>query len=153
MKLSRHLLLLPGLLLLACNKDDSDDVKPNDVPEVVKTSFATRFTTVTNLEWEKKGDDYEADFDVNTVDYKALLNPSGTVLKYKYDILATELPAAVQATINQKYAGMRIDEAEKLFQGTETNPLYQVDLDSNGQDKDVVFSADGQEVTTPAYWD
>jgi len=153
---TRHLLLLPCVLLLACSKNDSDDVQPDAVPQAVRTSFATRFPTVTDLDWEKQGANYEADFKVNAVDHDALLDPAGTVLMYKYDIATTDLPAAVQAALAQNHAGLRLDDVETRFQGSSTETsFYQVELDvaDPQPDRKLVYSADGQEVSQPAYWD
>lgn len=151
MKLTVNLMLLLGLLQFSCDDDKDNDVKPDSVPETVKTTLAANFPNTTGLEWEKVGADYEADFDVDTVDHEALFSANGEMLKYKHDIPEAALPEAVKITISQNYSDMRLDDAEKLLQGNAE--YYQVELDNSGADKKLVFSADGQEQTQPAYWD
>ncbi|WP_276499625.1 PepSY-like domain-containing protein [Pontibacter litorisediminis] len=143
------LLFLSGSLF-ACDKN-SDDVKPGDVPAAVKETFGSTFADAQHVEWEKKGEDYEADFDVATVEHDALFSASGNLLKHKYDLPEAELPEAVKASINQNYAGFRVDDADVLVQ--EGNTLYQVELEQGNQEQKLVFAADGQEQTGIPYWD
>lgn len=150
MKLTANLLLVLSFLQLSCNEKDND-VKPDSVPEAVKKTLAAKFPNTVGLEWEKIGEDYEADFDVDTVDYEALISANGEMLKYKYDITEAELPDAVKTSISQHYTDMRLDDAEKVVLGNDE--YYQVELDNSGADKNLVFSADGQEQTQPTYWD
>ena len=151
MKLTVSLMLLLGLIQFSCDDEKDNDVKPDSVPETVKTTLAANFPNTVGLEWEKIGNDYEADFDVDTVDHEVLISASGEMLKSKYDITEAELPEAVKTAISQSYSNLRLDDAEKLLQGN--SEYYQVELDDSGADKKLVFSADGQEQTQPAYWD
>jgi hypothetical protein len=151
MKLTINLLLLLSFLQFSCDDDKDNDVAPDSVPEAVKTTFAASFPNTVGLEWEKIGEDYEADFDVDTVDHEALFSANGEMLKYKFDITEADLPDAVKTAISQNYSDMRIDDAEKLLQGNDA--YYQVELENGSPDKNLVFSADGQEQTQMAYWD
>ena len=150
MKSTAFALLFLGSFLFACD-DKDDDVKPDDVPAAVKESLISAFPNAQNIEWEKKAEDFEADFDQELVDYDALFNASGSLLKHKYDLPEAELPEEVKAGINQKYAGFRIDDADVLVQDGDT--LYQVELEKDKQEHKLVFSADGQEQTGTLYWD
>lgn len=142
-------LLMTGTLLSCDNNDD--DVKVEDVPAAVREALMSSFPNATGIDWEKKGEDFEADFDVDRVDYNAMLTASGTVIKHKYDIPETELPEAIRATITQNYAEHKIDDPEVLVQNGDT--LYQVELDhTTSKDEKLVFSSDGQQVDQ-AYWD
>ncbi|GGG12294.1 PepSY-like domain-containing protein [Pontibacter amylolyticus] len=142
-------LLMTGTFL-SCDSND-DDMKIEDVPATVREALLSSFPEATGIDWEKKGEDYEADFDVDRVDHNAMLNASGTVLKHKYDIPETDLPEAIRATISQNYADHKIDDPEVLVQNGDT--LYQVELDHmTSMDEKLVFSADGQKVDQ-AYWD
>ncbi|AKD02991.1 PepSY-like domain-containing protein [Pontibacter korlensis] len=149
MKLTAFAFLLLSGSLLSCDNDD--DIKPDDVPAAVKDTLINTFPNAINIEWEKKGSDYEADFDQTTVDYSALLNASGNLLMHKYDIAESALPEEVKAAISQNYAGYIVDDAEELVQGETT--FYQVELDNNKQEQKLVFSADGHEQSQQPYWD
>ncbi|MBX0334923.1 PepSY-like domain-containing protein [Pontibacter sp. HSC-14F20] len=136
--------------LMSCDNND-DDIKIDDVPATVREALSTSFPNATDIDWEKKGEDFEADFDIDRVDYSALFNSSGSMMKHKYNIAETELPEAIRTTITQNYADRKIDDPEVLVQNGDT--LYQVELDhTTSADEKLVFSADGQQVQQ-AYWD
>ncbi|PKV67447.1 PepSY-like domain-containing protein [Pontibacter ramchanderi] len=142
-------LLLAGTLVSCDDKDD--DIKIEDVPATVREALSSAFPNATDVDWEKKGEDYEADFDINRVDYSTLFNASGSLMKHKYDIAETELPEPIRANITQNYAEYKIDDPEVLVQDGDT--LYQVELDhTTSTDEKLVFSTDGQKLTH-AYWD
>lgn len=149
MKKIAFAILLMTSPLLGCNSN-SDDINPNDVPAAVNESLLSSFPDAADIDWEKKGEDFEADFEINKTDYSALFNTSGNLLKHRQDIPESELPDAVRAAINADYAAYRLDEIEKLEEGQTT--LYQVELDNNTKDEKLVYSADGQQVQQ-TYWD
>ncbi|MFD3003944.1 hypothetical protein ACFS7Z_26545 [Pontibacter toksunensis] len=150
MKLTRHYLFALGLLLLSCSTEDSE-VVPNDVPEQVKSTLTSNFSAAMDVEWEKTGGNYTAEFEVAGVDHDALITPAGELLQYKHTIPDTELPDAVTAAILQQHSDKHLDEAEKLYRGNEV--FYQVEMENTGTDLYLVFSPDGQEQAEPAFWD
>ncbi|GAB3823420.1 PepSY-like domain-containing protein [Pontibacter rugosus] len=129
----------------------AQDVDQKDVPQAVSSALTQQYANATDLDWEIDGANYEAEFDMNRVDHTVLIDPSGKILMSKRDIMQKDLPQAVQSTISQSYKSMRLDDMEQVEKDGQT--YYQVELDQKGQDKKLVFSADGKEVTTPAYWD
>ncbi len=149
MKKTAFAMLFMASTLFACD-NNSDDVNPDDVPAAVKETLLSSFPDAADIDWEQKGDDYEADFDVNKVDYSALFNASGSLIKHKQDIPESELPDAVRAAINTDYAAYRLDDIERLEEGQ--TMLYQVELDNNTKDEKLVYSADGQQAQQ-VYWD
>ncbi|ARS37228.1 PepSY-like domain-containing protein [Pontibacter actiniarum] len=149
MKPTAIALLFLGSFLFACDNDD--DVKPDDVPVAVKDTLVNTFPNAQNIEWDKKGEDYEADFDQDTVEYDALLNASGALLMHKYDIAEAALPEEVKASITQNYAGYRVDDAEVVDRAGAL--YYQVDLEKDNSEEKLVLSADGQAQTEIPYWE
>ncbi|MBF9255118.1 PepSY-like domain-containing protein [Pontibacter sp. 172403-2] len=128
-----------------------EDVAPQDVPSVVTNTLMSAFPNATDLDWEKKNGSYEADFDIDTVDYEALLDASGKMLQVKHEITEVQLPETVKNTISQNYKDTRIDDAEMVEKGSDK--YYQVELESSGPDQKLVFSADGVVQTDISYWD
>ncbi|SFG76831.1 PepSY-like domain-containing protein [Pontibacter chinhatensis] len=129
----------------------AQDVAAKDVPQAVSAALTQKYANATDLEWEKHGENYEADFDVDRIDHAAMIDPSGKILMTRRDIMKKDLPEAITTAIAQQYKDMRLDDMEQVEKDGKT--YYQVELDQKGQDKKVVFSADGKEVTEPAYWD
>ncbi|WP_276498725.1 PepSY-like domain-containing protein [Pontibacter litorisediminis] len=129
----------------------AQDVPAKEVPEAVKSALTQKYANATDLEWEKDGNNYEADFDVDRIDYAAMIDPSGKILMTKRDVMEKDLPQGIRTAIDQKYKGMRVDDVEQVEKDGKT--YYQLELDQKGQDKKIVFAEDGQEVTEPTYWD
>lgn len=140
--------VLAGASVIAAQ---AQDVDTKDVPAAVKTALSQKYANATDLEWEKHGNNYEADFDIDRIDHAAMIDPSGKVLMTRRDIMKNDLPQAITSAIAQQYKSMRLDDMELVEK--DGKKYYQVELDQQGQDKKVVFSADGKEVTTLAYWD
>lgn len=128
----------------------SQDIPASQVPAAITKTFKAKFPKTTGLDWEKKGDLYEADFDVNMIDHKALYDASGKLVALKKDIRKADLPAAVKSAIDTRYKGFRIDDAERVERGGKV--YYQVELDGRPNDEKLVFTADGQIAAGRQYW-
>ncbi|WP_160718102.1 PepSY-like domain-containing protein [Chitinophaga solisilvae] len=126
------------------------DIPAAAVPAPVITTFHARFPTAAGLEWEQKMEGYEAEFRVNRLEHKALLDSTGKLLRYKRDVPASALPAAVKNTISNQYKGFRIDDAEQVEMNGKV--WYQVELDGEPHDRKVVLSKDGKVDDTLIYW-
>lgn len=142
-----------GLLsvLALCSFSCEDDLAQKDVPAAVKEGFSAGFPDAARVEWEKSGESYEVEFIFNNLEHEALLNTAGDVLKFKHDVQPAELPEAVSNTISQKYSGMIISDSERVQQGDQD--YYQLELEKDEQELQMVFSADGQQQSEPIFWD
>jgi len=140
--------LFSGATVLAAS---AQDIAAKDVPQAVANALTQQYANATDLDWEMDGANYEAEFDVKRADHTVLIDPSGKILMTKRDIVEKDLPQSIRTAIGQKYKGMRLDDMELVEKDGKT--FYQVELDEKGTDRLLVFAADGQEVTDPAYWD
>ena len=121
----------------------SQDVPANKVPSIVQNTVQSKFPNATDIEWEKKQNFYEAEFDVNKIDHKAHIDSNGKLIVYKVEIRKDELPAAITAAVSRQYSGYGIDDADKLEKDGTT--YYQVELDAKGKkDQLLVFTVDGR---------
>ncbi|RAJ06481.1 putative PepSY-like beta-lactamase-inhibitor [Chitinophaga skermanii] len=127
----------------------AQDIPASQVPVGVTKTFKTKFPTAGKVEWEMKGDLYEAEFKVNRVEHKAHFSKDGNLVIYKKDIRQIDLPQGVQNTLRNKYKDYKIDDVEKVVKGK--NVYYQVELDGK-PDLKLVFTGNGKEDTTQAYW-
>jgi uncharacterized membrane protein YkoI len=145
--------ILVGIALVGASviAAQAQDVAAKDVPEAVKNALSQKYANATDLDWEKHGDNYEADFDVDRIDHAAMIDPSGKILMTRRDVMEKDLPQGLRTAIGQNYKGMRVDDVEQVEKDGKT--YYQLELDQKGQDKKVVLAQDGKEVTDPAYWD
>ena len=147
MKKTVFLVLAIAMVFTAC---EDDDIRNADIPSVVLNGFTEQFSNATGVEWEKKADLYEAEFEIEKVAYEAILSSDGTIVKYKYDVSYEALPEAVQASITADYDKTNIDEIE-LIQISEKS-YYQVEFDAEPNDNKIIFEESGQVTTEITTW-
>lgn len=131
--------------------DDNDGVAAVQVPSEIKTAFEMQFPNATDVDYALIGNQYIIDFDFDMIDHEALYNSDGTLVKYKYDILTTEVPQGILTTITNNYENRLIDDAEILV--IDGFIYYQIELDNVPLDDQIVFNADGTVNTSLVFWD
>ncbi len=146
-------MLVIGVIgLMSCTLLPGDkDIAESEVPSVVKNAFASEYPEAKEVDWEMKGEDYEVDFEVNNVDFALLIDGSGNIIMSKEEITKEDLPAAVTSGISKNFADLELDEVQKVEKDGKT--YYQVEFDDTFRDKEVVFTANGQEDKSFSYWD
>ena len=147
MKKSIFLILAIAMGFTAC---EDDDMRNSEIPSVVLNGFTEQFPDAKDVEWEKKADIYEAEFDIDNVDHEAILNTEGSLLKYKYDIVYEELPEAIKTTITTDYDKTKVDEVELLK--ISENTYYQVEFDEEPTDTKIIFEETGAVNTEVTTW-
>ena len=140
-------LVFPACLLAAC----SERIRQSKVPSVVQNSLMQAFKTANSIEWEKEKQNYEAEFVQDNTQYKAIINPTGSLLKYKQEINAMQLPAAVMQTLQAQYKEYVAEEVEKVGEGNQV--YYQVELENGLKEMHLVLTVDGAINTNIRYWD
>lgn len=135
-------------MLISCDSNDNPNL---ETPSVVLNAFQAKFPGAKDVEWEKFKEDYEVEFEIERIDYTAIIANEGNLIKYKYDILSTELPEAVNKSIKTNYDFNKIDDTEILK--IDENTYYQVEFEGNIKDDKVIFNADGEENTDIEYLD
>lgn len=126
------------------------DISASEVPTAVQEAFKAEFANATEVEWETRDNQYEAEFEVNDVDYHALLDASGNMISQKQEIEESELPSEVMTAIRKDFADFEVDDAEKLMKDGET--FYQVELEKFLKDEEKVYSANGELRDDISYW-
>lgn len=136
--------LLLALALSFSGFSYAQDIPAKDVPLEVRNSFKKAFPNATKVEWELKGDLYNADFDIGRRDHEVWFTNKGAIVKHKKEIRAKELPVEVSNVIKKNYSGYRIDDVDQFEEGKVF--LYKVELKKVGEEKKVVFDAKGNVV-------
>ena len=127
------------------------DIDMSEVPTAVQDAFQAEFADATDVEWEMKDNQYEAEFEKqDDTDYHALFEASGKMISQKQEIEETALPAEVTAAIKNDYPDFEVDDAEKLTKDGET--YYQVELEKFLRDEKKVYSATGELRDDVSYW-
>lgn len=147
MKIKIYLILFITTGFIACNENELGDAS---IPSVVINGFFEYFPNATGLQWKKRAAFYEADFEIQKLDYKAILNAEGVILKYKHGLTYNKLPEAIQARIADDFDQKKVENVE-LLQIME-NRYYQVEFDEKPQDKKWIFEESGKYTTEIMPW-
>ena len=125
------------------------DVPTSQVPTVISGNFKNVFSNARDIDWETSANIYKVDFEINNVDYEAWYNQDGTLLAYKFDITRASLPASVKNAISSKFAGYKIDDAEKVIKNNSNG--YLVELENRNVEEDAYFGEDGTYISNSFY--
>ena len=147
MKKAIILVLSLAMVFTAC---EENDIQNNDIPSVVLNAFTEKFSNATHVEWEKIGEEYEVEFDLEAIDYEAIIQADGTILKYKNDISFKALPEAIKETIIANYNKTKIDEVDEIHIGETI--YYQVEFEAEPIDNKIIFEKSGQVTTEITTW-
>lgn len=141
------ILLSSACILSSCD----NDISKSKVPSVVLNTVEARYAS-SEVEWEKHGNVYEAEVDLNdSTELSARIDASGKLLMQKQDISIAELDSVVMKSIQSRFRDYRIEYVERVQKDGST--FYQVQLDKKGhKDLKLVFTVDGNEEKNFSYW-
>lgn len=122
----------------------AQDISKKDVPSVVLNAVQSRYPHATDLEWEKRGDLYKAEFEVNNRDHELWIDSNGNIQTHREEISKSALPAVVSESIKANFEGYKIDDVDKIEKDGKV--FYRVELDGRAGDRNVLFAADGSVV-------
>src|SRR5690554_7865816 len=87
----------------------AQDIPQSEVPSVVLNTFKKEFPKAVDIEWEKKGEQFNVEFELGwSVDYEAWFSADGKLIRYTEDIPAKDLPSAVKNTITSRSEERRV---------------------------------------------
>lgn len=129
--------------LIATASVFAQDVQESEVPSVILNTFKKEFPKASDVEWERKGELYNVDFEIGFFsDYEAWFDASGKMIKYSEEISESDLPQAIKEAIKNQFDGYRIDDVEKITENnTET---FLVEIEKGNDEKHLAFSKDGK---------
>lgn len=131
---------------IGCDKD----ISFSEVPSVVENTFKSNFPDAKDVEWKTVGEDYQVSFELEDVDYHALLNNLGNLLKYRYEIEENELPESIKKSLRKEYTKKDWDDPEYIIEGEST--YYQLEIESFFRDKKLVVDNSGKLEENKKYW-
>ena len=120
----------------------AQEIPATQVPSVVKNSFSKSYPSAKGVEWEKKGNLYNAEFDLSRIDHEVWIDAKGIIVRHKKDLNRAQLPAAVSAAIKKQYPQHRLDDVDQYTEGKQV--FYKVELEKAGVDTHVVFDQSGK---------
>ncbi|MDR6300459.1 PepSY-like domain-containing protein [Mesonia maritima] len=137
------------LLLIACKEED--DHSFTTVPSVVASTFQSNFQNTIGLEWEVVGKNFEAEFELASIEYKALFNKKGELLKYKKDCSYSQLPQNLKQILNENFELNQLDEIEQIH--IRGRNYYQLEIEQSFTELKKLFNANGNLINTIPIWD
>jgi hypothetical protein len=142
MKLIILALIISPLFLISC----AQNIPASKVPSVVLNKVQIEFPGVNDIEWEKKANFYEAEFNVDTVEHNLQIDASGNLLQHSREIPIASLPIAINNAVNSAYAGYNIDDADIINKNGQM--IYELELEAKGKkDLKVLYSANAELIT------
>lgn len=142
--MKKLIIVFTGILICFFSNVNAQDLMPNEVPTVILQNFNTQFPGAADVEWEKKGDLYEVDFEIGIpkLDFEVRYRADGKVIYQKEEITNKELPSNIHSVIKKDFKEYRIDGLKKI---TENKVItFVVELDSKSTDWKITFDSQGK---------
>ena len=113
-------LFLSGIVaisLASCSSAQKTEKEGNDskIPVIVQDAFKKQFPTITDVDWEQEGADYEAEFENGEVETSVVINASGVILETETEMEPNTLPKAILDYVETNYKGQKVKEAAKII--------------------------------------
>lgn len=139
-------LRIATVLLFATATLSAQDLKIEDVPSNLQTTFSNSYKNTKDVEWEKKGDHFNVEFEINKMDHDIWYDGNGNVVKSKIQISEKELPAPIASAVKTKYPDYKIDSVEVYEQ--ENSKSYIVEIEKGWiKERKLVLDASGKILT------
>jgi uncharacterized membrane protein YkoI len=145
---------LGTLLALAVGSANAAEKKlhKDQVPKAVITAFEKAYPNAKDMKFEEEMFEgkaaYEVEYKDNGKEYEATYSADGTLLQKEEEIEGELLPAAVMQAIKKEYPKGKIKEVEKLMKPDNTVTGYEVEVKTNGKEKELELDLNGKILKT-----
>lgn len=132
------------LVVFSMSYSQAQDVFTSEVPSVILNNFNLKYPKAKDVEWEKKGTNYQVEFELGwNKDHEIWYTPTGKIVKHKEDISKNKLPDKVQNVIKTNFKNYRVHDVErtsshgsvvyKLYLNSLLNTDWDLVLDESGK--------------------
>jgi hypothetical protein len=104
-------------------------VGESEVPASVINEFKREYPLEKGISWEKKGENYAANFEDGALHYSALYSSAGTMLYLITEITEYNLPLGIRIYLNKNYPDRIITQGKKITFADEAIS-YSIDIDN-----------------------
>jgi uncharacterized membrane protein YkoI len=129
-----------GIFLASCAKDNTK-INTLTLPDEVKGAFKSQNSNVNNVEWEKDGKYYIAEYEKDGFEKEVVYDANGNIISTETELNVSNLLPAITNYISQNYSGYSIKEAEK--EETKEGEFYEVELKNGSLHIEIVFDSKG----------
>lgn len=120
----------------------AQDLLPSQVPSAVINAFNRTFPDARDVEWEKESVFYQVEFEINRLDNDVWMDETGKIVRHKQEIEPGSLPAPVVEAIKKKHGNARIDDVDKITEGSQVR--YKIEVDTNMGDVEFYMDETGR---------
>jgi len=131
-------------MVTSCNRN-ATNISEKNVPKAVQNSFHAEYVSVTDVDWEKEGNLYEAEYEENNAEQTILFDAAGTILRTESEVLMSGIPAAIQVYVETNFKGFKMEEAVILK--WDGNSFYKIEIDDDRKELDILFDMEGNYVS------
>jgi uncharacterized membrane protein YkoI len=116
-----------------------------NAPENVVNAFTQKFPDAKSVKWDKENEtEWEAEFKLKGEEYSANFSTDGTWKETEHEIETSAIPANVKQTLDNGFAGYKIEEAE--ISETAEGTVYEFELKNDKTEMEVAVSPEGKVV-------
>jgi hypothetical protein len=117
----------------------AQDLKPKDVPGIVKQALTKKYPHAAKVSWEKEKGNYEANWGGRSgEDTSMQFTPAGVFVEEVDAIKVSELPVNIPQYVKAYYKGARITEAGRVTDAKGAR-MYEAEI----KGKDLLFDEKG----------
>ncbi|WP_303315174.1 PepSY-like domain-containing protein [Flavivirga abyssicola] len=124
-------------LLFCCQKQQ-------DIPELVKKAFETKFSEAKHLKWTYENGIWEVSFYKNSQKYSSTFDEQGRWLETEHDINKNNLPLIILENLQTSYEKYEVDDV--AFVESNEREFYEIELEFEGKDIEVLYNKEGHVV-------
>ncbi|MGI9550685.1 MAG: PepSY-like domain-containing protein [Aurantibacter sp.] len=113
------------------------------IPNKVRDAFSKKFPQVSIVSWSKESNtEWEAEFDLDGVEYSAEFLEDGTWLETEHEIKKKDLPRKVKVLLGHEFSDFRISEVE--ISETKDGSFYEIELENRSSEMELVLDELGK---------
>ncbi len=146
-KISRAIAIVVFLVFCLDANTFGQRVKPEEVPQVVKSAFTLEFPNAKVKDWHLKGEHYLVNYKDDGTSQSSTISNSGTLIETRTPINKQEIPSFISDFVSTEYPGSDVSSSE-LVQKPKMKDSYEVIVKKagvgTGAESLLCFSNDGK---------
>ena len=122
---TKQILLAFGLI---SSLSQAQNLKEKEVPVIVLQAFQKDYPGTKAEKWEKEGENYEVEFNLNKSETSVVYTAAGAFIEKEVEIKPSELPKFVLEYFDKNLPGKKIKEAS-INTSTDGSLTYEAEVD------------------------
>jgi uncharacterized membrane protein YkoI len=153
---TRHVVTLAfsTLLMMTVGPANAGEKKlhKDQVPKEVIAAFEKAYPNAKHMKFEEETFEgkpaYEVEYKENGKEHEVMYSADGTLVQKEEKISHKSLPESVAQAIEKEYPKAKIKEVEKVMKPDNTVTGYEVEIKTNGKEKELELDTNGNILKT-----